>query len=129
MRPMINKVNHLHVYVNDLAKAADWYQNILGFQPLSGFEIWHSDSGPLMLASGEVKLALFVKPNSPSNIIAFEASGEEFIAWIQHLTESQLAFNVKDHQITFSAYFSDPAGNGIEITTNDHQYVGGHYAS
>ncbi|MEP5763368.1 MAG: VOC family protein [Halieaceae bacterium] len=124
-RPVFAGVDHLHVYVKDRAAAADWYQQVLGFEPMEALAQWASGGGPLTLEdrSGKVHLALFESDKAPTSTIAFGASGAAFIDWRNYLAAAGLELRLADHELAWSLYFHDPDGNYHEITTYDHGYV------
>jgi catechol-2,3-dioxygenase len=56
-------------------------------------------------------------------VIAFGATGEEFLNWKAHLEDHGLKLRVTDHKLAYSLYFSDPWHNSHEITTYERDYV------
>ena len=83
MQPKMKRVDHLHIQVSNWNNAETWYRDVLGFTRYDPMFKYAVDGGPLTLEdqSRTVHLALFeqseVHPSSP--IIAFEATGDEFV--------------------------------------------------
>ncbi len=125
LMPPLNGIDHVHVYVKDRSAAEQWYQEVLGFEPLEEFMQWASGGGPLTLedVGGSVHLALFESDKPPTSTIAFRASGEGFLGWRSHLEAHGLELRVSDHSLAWSLYFYDPDGNYHEITTYDYDFV------
>ena len=128
MHPKLDGIDHVHVYVRSWDEAESWYGDVLGFTPLEKFRVWAVDGGPLTLEDpgGTVHLALFESDRPPTSTIAFGASGEQFLAWKEHLEQHGLELRVTDHDLAWSMYFQDPFGNLHEITTYDHDHVRTH---
>lgn len=124
MPPLVERIDHIHVFVSDRAAAERWYREVLGFQRVPELEFWAADGGPLTLqdTSGKVHLALFEKPAKPCrSTIALAASAQQFVEWQAHLqTQLGQALHAEDHQLAWSLYFADPDGNPYEITCYDH---------
>jgi catechol-2,3-dioxygenase len=122
--PAIDRIDHVHVFVSDRARAERWYQDALGFVRVSGLELWMDQGGPLTIANsaGTVHLALFERPPQPCrSVIAFAVGKDDFLAWRSHLSRVLgRAPELQDHQVTWSMYFSDPDGNPFEITSYDY---------
>ncbi len=127
MTPKLQGIDHVHVYVSDRAKAARWYQHVMGFVVNSTFEVWAEDPlGPLTIEdpSSQIHLALFQREDfHPTSTIAFKVAGEEFLEWRSLLEKHGLSVRCSDHDLAWSMYFSDPDGNSHEITTYDHELV------
>ncbi|HEY9025100.1 MAG TPA: VOC family protein, partial [Burkholderiaceae bacterium] len=64
MIPTFDRIDHVHVYASDRAKAERWYAEVMGFSRVPELEEWAADGGPLTLgnASGSVHFALFERP-------------------------------------------------------------------
>lgn len=124
--PKLNSIDHFHVYVTDKGKAALWYKKVLGFKVCQQLKQWDTQNGPLTLEnkSKTIHLALFTKNTQPpSTSIAFNAGGKEFLQWKIHLSNLNVNLNIKDHQIAWSMYFSDPDNNVYEITTYEYDAI------
>jgi glutathione S-transferase len=121
--PPVERIDHVHVFVTDRARAEAWYARVLGFGRVAHLEAWAADGGPLTLADadGRVHLALFERPHQPCrSTVAIGLGGEAFARWRARL-EAALGTWVEpvDHGLSWSLYFSDPDGNPFEITTYD----------
>lgn len=124
MAPLLERIDHVHVFVTDRAAAERWYREVLGFQRMPELEFWAADGGPLTLQDpcGQVHLALFERPPQPCrSTLALGASAPEFLAWQAHLSrELGQPVRAVDHQVSWSLYFADPDGNPYEITSYAH---------
>jgi catechol 2,3-dioxygenase-like lactoylglutathione lyase family enzyme len=83
---------------------------------------------------GRTKLALFQgepqgnRPTAGFHRVAFRVSGPDFLTFLGRaeqlgLREGQVPVRVMDHETAFSAYFADPYGHRLEVTTYDHEGV------
>jgi catechol 2,3-dioxygenase len=126
MTPILNAVDHLHVNVGSWSEAEEWYLSVLGFKRIDALMGWAVENGPLTIENpeGTIHLALF-ESESPktTDVIAFGATGEEFLNWKAHLEGHGLKLRVTDHKLAYSLYFSDPWQNRHEITTYERDYV------
>ena len=125
MAPVLNRIDHIHVYVPDRAAAEIWYREVLGLHRAPEFDSVATPGGPLILSnpSGAIELALFERPSQPCrSVIAFNVAAVEFLHWQSHLTG---ALGQKpqaiDHDLAWSLYFTDPYGNPYEITSYDYK--------
>jgi catechol-2,3-dioxygenase len=126
MTPKLNGIDHVHIYIANWSDAEDWYETVLGFKRVDALMAWAVKNGPLTLENpeGNVHLALFERDShAGTSAIAFGASGEEFLAWKEHLESHDLELRLANHKLAYSMYFSDPWGNLHEITTYEHDYV------
>jgi catechol 2,3-dioxygenase-like lactoylglutathione lyase family enzyme len=133
----VAQIDHVELFVPDRRAAAAWYADVLGLVPLPGTEKWAADpGGPLMISpdGGRTKLALFegepqgTRATAGFHRVAFRVSGADFLTFLSRaeqrgLGEGQLPLRVIDHETAFSAYFADPYGHRLEVTTYDHQAV------
>jgi catechol-2,3-dioxygenase len=121
-------IDHVEVYVSDIAAAAKWYGDVFGLK-----EIVRWDPEPVMIGSGNNKLALF-KAHAPRDDRSKRAHVEQKdaphwhrVAWHsdaggfaeaqQHLRSLGIEFRGPiDHRLAESIYFNDPDGNPLEIT-------------
>jgi catechol-2,3-dioxygenase len=127
MIPVLDRIDHIHVYVADRTAAEHWYERVLALTRVAELEGWAEDGGPLTLAnaSGSVHIALFEREVQPCrSTIAFAVTAQAFVAWQRHLF-SALGDDaaVEDHTLSMSLYFSDPDGNPYEITTYEYAAV------
>jgi len=129
MTPVLNGIDHVHVYVDNWADAEKWYEKVLGFRRVEALMDWAVENGPLTLENpeGTVHLALFERPDHPNtSAIAFGTSGQEFLVWKTHLENHGLELRITDHKLAYSLYFNDPFGNLHEITTYERDHVAMH---
>ncbi|MDC7690539.1 VOC family protein [Vogesella indigofera] len=133
------KIDHLHIKVNDTAKALDWYQRVLGMGPDVRYK--HLQEGPhgvLMLTnpSASVRLALSHDEAAvvPAGAVAFGVSGHDFMEWLDRLAVERVVSrdgqtiardSVHDHGFFCSVSFVDPFGNPYEIVSYDHTWLAG----
>lgn len=135
----VTGVDHVELYVADAPAAADWYERVLGVAPDDAFATWwETGTGPLVLSAGDTKLALFERASatrredvSPRRV-AFGTDADGFLDFLDRLPELELTdsdgdrvtrADVSDHRLSYSLYFTDPDGNALELTTNDHDEV------
>lgn len=135
-------IDHVEFYVPDQYAAAKWYQQVLGFEILPGYECW-AESGPLMISSdgGATKLALFKgeppgqRPIVGFRRLAFRVDGAGFLAFLKRAAsaplyneDGQVVHELKavDHDLAWSVYFCDPYGNRLEVTTYDYEAAAAH---
>ena len=128
MLPKLNGFDHIHVYVLNRKKAAEWYKNVLGFTIVKSLRVWaEDDNGPLTIQDpfGKIHLALFRKRGNftPLTAIAFNADGREFLKWKDWLKNQNILLRCSDHKVAWSIYFKDLYGNSHEITTYEYDYV------
>ena len=126
MIPKLSGVDHLHVNVGSWNEAEDWYRRVLNLSRVDALMGWAVKNGPLTIENpeGTVHLALF-ESDTPktTDVIAFGATGKEFLSWKTHLENLGLKLRVADHKMAYSLYFSDPWQNSHEITTYERDYV------
>jgi catechol-2,3-dioxygenase len=127
MPPVLERIDHIHVFVADREAAESWYREVLGLRRVPELAFWATDGGPLTLADagGAIHLALFEKPARPCrSTIALAVNAEGFMAWLKHLSGTfGQALQAVDHQVAWSMYFADPDGNPYEITCYEHEAV------
>ncbi len=118
---MLDAIDHVHVYVEDLPAAAEWYQQRLGFVHDEAFAEWYKQGGPYVIRCGAAALSLFQRSAcNPGNTIAFAIQAIKIPALLARLDQSTLDYTVVDHQLTWSVYFYDLSGNPLEVTCNDY---------
>jgi catechol 2,3-dioxygenase len=127
MLPVLDGIDHIHVYVSNREKAAAWYERVLGFKANKTLAVWaEDDQGPLTIedTKAQIHLALFNSDDFiPSKNIAFKANGKEFLAWKAHLEKENALLRCTDHKIAWSIYFTDLDNNMHVITTYQYNYV------
>ncbi|AXE33529.1 VOC family protein [Chromobacterium phragmitis] len=124
MTPDIQGVDHIHVYARDRAAAEAWYRRVLGLVRVPELAFWSPGRGPLTLANaaGTLKLALFERADDAAgSVIALGVDAAGFLRWREHLgVELGKCPDAVDHDVSWSMYFTDPDGNGYEITSYDY---------
>ena len=123
----------MELFVPDRASAAAWYARVLGCEPVAGAESWAIDpGGPMMISpdGGKTKLALFTGEPQGSRAtagfhrVAFRVSATEFLAFTARMAALELReTRIVDHGSAWSAYFSDPVGHHLEVTTYEVEPV------
>ena len=130
MKLKLQNIDHIHVFVPDRQEALGWYNTILGFKPIKRLMFW-AETGPLTIGNdeGTIHIALFEgKPKSNRSVIAFNATGKEFIDWHKRINNALSGIiEVDDHSVSFSIYFEDPYGNPYEITSYEYEILSNHY--
>jgi catechol 2,3-dioxygenase len=123
--PRLAGIDHCHLNVNNIPQAVTWYQQVLGFNVVAELAFWNEhDKGPLTLedSNATTRLALFAGEGR-SKGIAFSATGEQFLAWLEHFEQLKIKTQLADHGVTFSIYFKDNSGNSHEITSHDYEMI------
>lgn len=123
--PAFEAIDHLHVHVRDRSAAEGWYERVLGLRRLYEFQHWARGGGPLTLAdtAGRLHLALFERDTPVGGpTIALRVSAGGLLDWRAHLRrELGQAPALVDHGESRSLYFTDPDGNGFEITSYERE--------
>jgi catechol 2,3-dioxygenase-like lactoylglutathione lyase family enzyme len=138
----VKGLDHVHIYVADRAKAAEWYSRVLGLEPASELSEWAIDpEGPLFLSTREGHHCLaLVQGNiehnrSGDHTVAFTVSARDFIAFMNELNDLHLVDrdgsnvsrnDVADHDLSWSIYFLDPDGNRFELTSYEYPEIEAH---
>ena len=118
-------IDHVAMSVRDVKRAAQWYIDVLGFEPRYPGQ-W--GGVPTFIGKGDTAIALFPTrdpagstsaPRDPVRMLhlAFRADGKNFVAAQQELERRGVQFEFQDHEISHSIYFRDPDGHELEITT------------
>jgi catechol 2,3-dioxygenase-like lactoylglutathione lyase family enzyme len=119
----VSQIDHVELYVPDRAVAADWYERVLGLKPFGKAASWADNPhGPLMISpdAGRTMVALFTGPPQGKAEavglcrLAFRVDARGFL---EFTTNGVVDVEVKDHGMAFSAYFTDPWGTPLEVTT------------
>ncbi|EMI5489783.1 VOC family protein [Providencia stuartii] len=114
-------IDHVHIYVDDLDEAIQWYKNILSFEITPRFKFWFEQGGPLVINNGDAYLSLFKRTTqNRGNTVAFSVDRTSFLQFKEHLTSCNVPISVIDHEVSLSVYFTDPYDNKYEITTYDY---------
>lgn len=118
-------IDHVALAVRDVAAAARWYVEVLGFEPR--YEgMWNGV--PTFIGKGTTAVALFPSGENPAGThkkgtrsgllhLAFRADAASFTAAQRELKQHGIDFEFQDHEISRSIYFRDPDGHELEITT------------
>ena len=124
MAPVLDRIDHVHVYVADREASERWYESVLGFIRIPELAFWSPEGGPLTIGnpSGSVHIALFERPAEKCrSTVAFGASATEFLTWITYLQKVlDRPMQAVDHEVSWSLYFSDPDANPFEITSYEY---------
>ena len=133
------QIDHVEVFVPDRHAAADWYERTLGLCVVPEYQHWATNpNGPLMISSdgGSTKLALFAgQPQAGQTItgwvlVAFRVDSIGFMEFIERLQDLRITDSsgravtcesVSNHKQSYSVYFCDPYGNGLELTTYEYE--------
>ncbi len=116
----VRNIDHVELFVSDIAQAAEWYAQVLGLREMARW-----DPEPLMIGVGNTKLALFQALKGPG--LSREGAGWHRVAWLtdekgfaaaqEHLKSLGISSRGPiDHGMARSIYFTDPDGNPLEIT-------------
>ncbi len=139
----VDQIDHVELFVPDRHHAAEWYGRVLGLTILPAYRRWADDPrGPLMISSdgGNTKLALFEgrpqgdRETAGFHLVAFRVGAAAFKRFVDRLTDLALtddrgrpvtAKSVADHAVSWSLYFCDPFGHGLELTTYEYDQARG----
>lgn len=136
----MGRLDHVHIRVPDRARAADWYREHLGFEPVDRFAFWADgvDGGPLQISAdgGATTLALFetsgVGGEGPQVTgVAFSVDAASFVAFARSLPGQIMApdgrplvvDDVVDFDLCWAFDLADPWGNQYELNCYDHEAV------
>lgn len=59
----ITKIDHIHVYVENIELAERWYQEVFGFSRDDSLYFWFEQGGPLVIRNNGASLSLFLRKN------------------------------------------------------------------
>ncbi|KFK94341.1 MULTISPECIES: VOC family protein [unclassified Serratia (in: enterobacteria)] len=120
----IIKIDHIHVYVEDVKQAEHWYNEVLGFSRDNSLYFWFEQGGPLVIRNNGASLSLFRREyQHPGHTIAFSIGASAFIELIPILRDKKISFTVSDHDVSMSVYFNDLSNNRIEVTTYEYLHA------
>lgn len=117
----ITKIDHIHVYVDNIKLAERWYQEVLGFSRDDSLYFWFEQGGPLVIRNHCASLSLFPRKNQhPGHTVAFVVEAAEFLSFVPALNAKNIPFTVCDHDVSLSVYFNDLSDNKIELTSCEY---------
>lgn len=117
----IAEIDHIHLYVEDIAQAEQWYNAVLGFSRDVSLGFWAEQGGPRVIRNNRASLSLFLRTTQPpGHTIAFSVAAPAFSTLIPVLRENSIPFSISDHEVSMSVYFNDPSENKIEVTSYDY---------
>ncbi len=128
MRPLrARRVLESCLYVDDLPRAARFYQKVLGLEPISQLPGRHAffrcGDGVVLLfdprATADPDGAVPAHGAHGPGHLAFAAAEGELAGWRRQLAEHGVAVEAEVDwpQGGHSLYFRDPAGNSLELPT------------
>jgi catechol 2,3-dioxygenase-like lactoylglutathione lyase family enzyme len=119
----IAAIDHVALLVQDMERAVQWYQEVLGMQRRYQ-DVWTGRRDPVVMATANVQVALFLpaqpehsRPHDLNEHFAVRVDRANFEQARRELEGRGIPFQVWDHKICLSLYFFDPDGNQIEVTT------------
>lgn len=133
--PMRLSIDHVELYVPTRFEAADWYRRTLDLHIVEELLEWASDpEGPLVIgpAGGGQQIQLFQghaaagKGRAGLHRVAFATDAHGFLAFLEHVTTNPVYNDegvetteplIADYGQAISAYFCDPYGTHLEVTT------------
>ncbi|WP_113626178.1 VOC family protein [Pectobacterium peruviense] len=120
----IAKIDHIHVYVEDIQQAEHWYNEVLGFSRDNALYFWFEQGGPLVISNNGSSLSLFLRTSQhPGHTMAFGVGGSAFIGLIPTLKDKKIPFTISDHDVSMSVYFCDLSDNKIEVTSYEYLHA------
>ena len=125
----VRQIDHVELYVPDRAQAADWYDRVLGLKRFGKAATWADNPhGPLMISpdAGRTMVALFTGPpqgNSEAVGLCRLAFRVDAAGFLEFAKSGVVEVEIKDHGMAISAYFTDPWGTPLEVTTYDAENV------
>lgn len=117
----LDALDHVGLAVADVPRSAAWYQDVLGLKRAHQ-EAW--GDFPAVLEANGSGVALFprtsghpAKPDDPLRHVAFRTTRAGLERAKAELRERRIPFREGDYGVAWSAYFPDPDGYLVEITT------------
>ncbi|MDR6294312.1 catechol 2,3-dioxygenase-like lactoylglutathione lyase family enzyme [Inquilinus ginsengisoli] len=120
--PNLAGLDHFAINIRDLQVSSNWYSDIMGF------EVLHKWTTTWMIGRGNIKIGLFLRktanpiPNPDELLliqhVAFLVDGDKFGHTVEYLRSKGVTVEgPEDTGIAFSAFFKDPDGHSLEVTT------------
>lgn len=128
--PVIDRVLETCLYVDDLDRAASFYERTLDLRPL------YADARMRAYAVGETVLLLFARGQSVEEVelpdgnipphdghgplhVAFAVSAEDLAGWVRRLQDNSVPIEgrMRWPRGGTSIYFRDPDGHLLELAT------------
>ena len=136
----MGRLDHAHIRVPDRERAAQWYAEHLGFEPVARFGFWAKgfEGGPLQISAdgGVTSLALFEAseghPMVPQTAgIAFSVDADTFVAFARSLPGAIAAPSGKlleigdivDLDLCWAFNLADPWKNQYELNCYEYGRV------
>src|SRR5262245_45188920 len=136
----MGRLDHVHIRVPDRAKAARWYAEHLGFEPVEAFDFWAKgvDGGPLQISAdgGHTMLALFEvsdgHPMIPQQTgVAFSVDADTFMSFARSLPcgidnpdgQPLAITDLIDFDMCWAFDLADPWGNQYELNSYDYARI------
>jgi catechol 2,3-dioxygenase-like lactoylglutathione lyase family enzyme len=136
----MGRLDHVHVRVPDRAKAAAWYREYLGFEPVADYDFWATgfEGGPLQISAdgGHTTLALFETNELHPMIrqetgVAFSVDADNFMAFAHSLPcgidnpngKPLSVTDLIDFDLCWAFEFVDPWQNRYELNCYEYDRV------
>jgi catechol 2,3-dioxygenase-like lactoylglutathione lyase family enzyme len=136
----MGRLDHVHIRVPDRAKAARWYAEHLGFEPVASFDFWATgfEGGPLQISAdgGHTMLALFETsaghPMAPHQTgVAFTVNADSFMSFAHSLPcgidnphgDPLGLADLVDYDMCWAFDLADPWGNLYELNCYDYERI------
>ena len=136
----MGRLDHVHIRVPDREKAARWYAEHLGFEPVERFDFWAKgfEGGPLQISAdgGQTALALFETseghPMIPQKTgVAFSVDADSFMDFARSLpceihdpSGRPLEIgDIVDFDMCWAFNLTDPWGNQYELNCYDYERI------
>lgn len=118
------RIDHVHIYVEDIQQAEAWYNRVLNFERDDKLLFWFEQGGPLVIKNNDAVLSLFLRrQQAPGHTVAFRMTASDIIKAVSVLSKHQIPYTLCDHTVSVSVYFTDPSDNRIELTCYEYDAV------
>lgn len=136
----MGRLDHVHIRVPNRERAAQWYAQHLGFEPVRRFDFWANgfEGGPLQISAdgGQTTLALFEASEGHPMIaqktgVAFSVDADAFMSFARSLPGEILSTSgqplgiddVVDFDLCWAYNLADPWGNEYELNCYDYERI------